>query len=410
MRFTTLSIAVAATSILCGCSGGGGNDAPQKTVLAAIGDSPYGTSPTDTAQFDVYPQFIAAINADADVSLVLHAGDTHSGKQYCTEAYNQSIYDLWTSFKAPLVYTPGDNEWADCHKSKEGGGSYNAATGSIAYVVDGDGQLVDYAGGDPLANLQLVRSIFFANPEKAFGGTMDVHSQADEYDTAHPADNAYAENVWFERGGALVVSVNIPGGSNNGTDPWYGAPSMSPAQQQDVAGRTAAALRWIDYAFKTATDHKDQAVLILTQADMWDLDGKAATHIAGYAPYLDKIAALTAGFGKPVLLINGDSHGYRSDNPLKSGAACVTEDSAAPSEIACTDDAYANQSSNRSSSADVENFHRLVVHGSSAPMEWLKLSIDPAANAAASDDKAGSGAFGPFSWTRKPTNLPQADS
>jgi hypothetical protein len=31
----------------------------------------------------------------------------------------------------PLVYTPGDNEWADCHKKKEGGGEYSSSTGDI---------------------------------------------------------------------------------------------------------------------------------------------------------------------------------------------------------------------------------------------------------------------------------------
>jgi hypothetical protein len=35
------------------------------------------------------------------------------------------------------------------------------------------------------------------------------------------------------------------------------------------------------------------------------------------------------------------------------------------------------------------------VHGSTTPLEWLKLSIDPSLNAANSDN-----AIGPFSWTR----------
>ena len=50
---------------------------------------------------------------------------------------------------------------------------------------------------------------------------------------------------------------------------------------------------------------------------MWDLDGKDPSHIANYEIFLDEIAAKSKGFGKPVLLINGDSHQYRSDNPLK---------------------------------------------------------------------------------------------
>jgi len=36
-----------------------------------------------------------------------------------------------------------------------------------------------------------------------------------------------------------------------------------------------------------------------------------------------------------------------------------------------------------------------VVHGSTLPLEWLKMSVDPAQNAA-----NGADAFGPFSWSR----------
>ena len=135
---------------------------------AVYGDAPYGTSPTDTTETDATPAFIHAVNADAAVSAVLHVGDIHSGSQYCTQPYDQQVADLWASFADPLVYTPGDNEWTDCHKVKEGGGAYNTATGQIDYVKDSHGNPVDYAGGNPVDNLDLVRSTFFATP----GGTL----------------------------------------------------------------------------------------------------------------------------------------------------------------------------------------------------------------------------------------------
>lgn len=115
------------------------HDAHGALGIAVFGDSPYGLKDADTAQFDATPAFIKTINDDRDVSLVLNVGDIHSGKQTCSQAYDQSIYDLWTAFKSPVVYTPGDNEWTDCHKSKEG-------------------------GLDPIANLGYVRDIFFATP------------------------------------------------------------------------------------------------------------------------------------------------------------------------------------------------------------------------------------------------------
>ena len=50
-------------------------------------------------------------------------------------------------------------------------------------------------------------------------------------------------------------------------------------------------------------------------------------------------------------------------------------------------------------SYNVPNFHRIVVHGAATPSgtdkEYVKLTIDPGSNAAASEN-----AFGPFSWAR----------
>ena len=44
---------------------------------------------------------------------------------------------------------------------------------------------------------------------------------------------------------------------------------------------------------------------------------------------------------------------------------------------------------------DVPNFHRIVAHGSTFPLEYLRLTIDPRADAVHGDS-----AFGPFRWTR----------
>ena len=361
-------------------------------TLAVYGDAPYGTTPTDTAEFDKTPAFIASINADPDVSLVLHVGDIHSGKQFCTEAYDRSIYDLWTAFQHPLVYTPGDNEWTDCHKTGEGGGAYNAGTGQIDYKRDAGGNLIDYAGGNPVENLDLIRSIFFANPGYALGEHKQVLSQSHYFDKKnHPSDGKYVENVMWEQGRVLYVTVNIPGGSNNDSDVWYGAPSESQQQKDEREERTAADLHWLDAAFASATSDGVVAVVIQTQADMWDLDGKTPSHLAQYKPFIDSIASHAATFGKPVILFNGDSHTYRSDDPLVPGAPCVIESSSGGSEVACADDAYDNQPNGY----NVPNFHRVVVHGSTFPLEWLKLRVNPRANAA-----NGANAFGPFSWQR----------
>lgn len=358
-------------------------------TLAVYGDAPYGTTPTDTAEFLATPGFINSVNADPDVSRVVHVGDIHSGKQFCTEAYDWSIAGLWLKYRDPVVYTPGDNEWSDCHKAGEGGGKFNATTGQIDFVTDAvTGQPVDYAKGDPVANLDLVRQAFFPTPGEALGGgRLRVETQAREYDPAHPSDAKYVENVMWEENDTLFVTLNLPGGSNNDADPWYGAPTATAAQQQEAAERSGADLRWLDRAFAKATHDKAGGVVIVEQADMWDLDGNVPAHLAGYHPFVDSIAQHTAAFAKPVLLFEGDSHTYRSDNPLSPSAPCTWE-LATP----CVSVASAQPGG-----YDLPNFHRVVVHGSTFPLEWLKLTIDPSV-----DSPAGPDAFGPFSWQRMP--------
>ena len=354
------------------------------TTIAVFGDNPYGVNPSDVSQNLALPGFVDSINADPDVRTVLHVGDIHSGKQFCTQAYDQFVYDAWTRFADPLVYTPGDNEWADCHKRAEGGGTYNPATGAIDYVLDANGNQVDYAGGDPAANLALVRSIFFAKPGRTLGSsTRKVLSQATAYDRRFPGDKAFVENVIWEQDDVVFVTANIPGGSNNDRDVWYGAPTESATQAALREARTGAALRWLDKAFAVAKDERAKAVVITNQADMWDPE-KGAAHQAGYEPIVKKIADLTTAFTKPVLMFNGDSHVYRSDNPLSPTAGCTWE-LATP----CESDYSMHPG------YDVPNFHRVVVHGSTTPLEWIKLTIDTHANG------SGDSAFGPFSWVRQ---------
>lgn len=432
MRHIQLMLAaLTATGLLAACSGGGDSttaSAPSTTApstVALIGDSPYGGSPADTAEFLKYPTYVAAINSDKDLSMVLHTGDIHSGKQYCSQAYNQSILDQFMSFVTPLIFTPGDNEWIDCQKVKEGGGTANS-----------------YAGGDPFLNLDLVRSIFFSQPGKTLGkAPISVHTQAVEFDPKFPTDKAFVENVWFEKSNVLIGTINLPGGSNNGASYLStGVSGLSAltisdlSRQQEIDARTGAALRWMDNLFAKAKANGDSAILIMVQGDMWDLDSNtmSAKTLTEWKQYIDKLAVLTKDFGKPVLLTHNDSHFYRSDNPLVLGAECKIEVPSTPigkystatetclssvtagalkpiiPDGAVYADAYriVQDKTNPTylASYNVPNFHRLVGHGNATvagtDMEYIKLTIDPSKTSITATEKDGVGSFGPFSWTR----------
>lgn len=85
-------------------------------TLAVIGDTPYGED-----QVAAFPALVHDVNGDSNVDLVLHLGDIKNGSSTCTDERFRSLRALYDTFKDPFVYTPGDNEWTDCHRPSAGG-------------------------------------------------------------------------------------------------------------------------------------------------------------------------------------------------------------------------------------------------------------------------------------------------
>lgn len=254
-----------------------------------------------------------------------------------------------------------------------------------------------------------MRQLFFAEPGQTLGGGhKDVLSQANVNDPLHPTDAEYVENVMWEQAGVLFVTLNIPGGSNNDADPWYKL-AETPAQVQERQQRTDADLRWLDRAFAQATTDNVGGVVIMELADMWDLDGTAVSdlHLTNYESLIQKIADKAHDFApKKVLLFNGDSHLYRSDNPLVNDAPCVYETGPTTTgpcvngtTLADAFDTHNSVSPAHSfgpyAPGGVPNFHRVVVHGSTLPFEYLRLTVNTEHQPASSPTS-----FGPFSWER----------
>ena len=368
-----LGAGIAALALVLVTGATAGN--PNTLTLAVYGDSPYLDPAFPTlphAEFTQTPAFISTINADPSIQEVVHVGDIHSGSEPCTVAYDQSIFNDWLAFQKPLIYTPGDNEWSDCTKVKEQPGSDFQSNPDM-----------------PLQQLQTVRSIFFSNPGWTLGQhPMQVVSQANAYDPAHPEDAEYVENVMWEQSKTVFVTLNLPGGSNNDIDPWFAKTHplpWNPDQAIEMNRRTAADVRWLNAAFAQAEVDNAHSVVIIGQADMWDTSD-LPSHQTNYEPIIKAMADDTTAYGKPVLYLNGDSHVYRSDNPLQQGSTCYYEKGTCPGDAWGQHPFY-----------DVPNFHRIVVHGSTFPLEWLKLSIDPRA---AWENAATPTSWGPFSWVR----------
>jgi hypothetical protein len=314
----------------------GDDRADGATTLGVIGDIPYGD-----ALIAEFPADIAEIDGDPDVRRVIHLGDIKNGSSRCDDSYFAARFADFETFDDPLVYTPGDNEWTDCHRVNNGG-----------YL--------------PTERLAAIRSRFFPR----HGRTLGRHERKVDFQS-----DAYPENVAWSESHVQFGTVHVVG-SNDDQDPWFGdrkdpatgAPRPeTPAETQlrtaEYSAREAAALAWIDRLF-TGAERSDAAGLVLgMQADMWD-SAAPPSELSAFAPFKALIADRAARFGRPVWLLEGDSHTLKVDRPAGMPP----------------------------------NLTRVVVQGSTnTPHEWLRLRVEPHSSAVFSCETIvfGSGAATP---------------
>jgi hypothetical protein len=288
-------------------------------TFAVIGDVPYG----DPAQ-QHFPAFIAGINADPDVTMVTHLGDIKSGSTTCDDQRFATIRSDFDLFADPLVYTPGDNEWTDCHRANNG-------------------------GYQPLERLAKIRSLFFPHPGTTLGAPAPVTAQT---------DRGIPENVRWKGAGVSFATLHVVG-SNDDLAPWTGVGNTTATAEQvaEEHARMAAAIDNVRAAFTTARRQGLRGVVLMQQADMFD-PTVTDPHPADYSAFRPLVQALvdeSRTFHGPVYLFNGDSHRFNQDRPLAAGSPWL--------------DFYGAKHS-------ADNLMRVTVDGSDlGEADWLKVGV-----------------------------------
>ncbi len=253
--------------------------------FVALGDAPYGKAEV------VYPQYealIATINA-VSPDLVIHVGDTKSGKTECSNVVLDQQLAYLDSFTAPTMYTPGDNEWTDCHRKKAG-------------------------KFDPLERLKRIRSTYFDTPDTTFGKT--------KYALENQSAKGYPENARFQLRGVMFMTAHVVGSNNN-------LEARSLAATTEFFKRDAANIAWLKDGFAAATRDNADALVLAIHADMFEFDwneGRKRKWLrhSGFTNFGKALRKAASEFGKPVLLVFGDSHRHRVFKPFPKKAANVT--------------------------------------------------------------------------------------
>jgi hypothetical protein len=308
------TLAIAATGYLVGAQ-----QTPQDAFkFVALGDMPYAL-PTDYPRFE---KLIGMIN-QAKPEFSIHVGDIKNGSSPCSDENILKVRDYFKTFEQPLVYTPGDNEWTDCHR--EAAGKFN-----------------------PLERLDFLRKTFFADSMSQGKTPMKLERQADLSDYKQMVENAR-----WQKNNIMFATIHVIG-SNNGFE--RNAESVSEYFARDIANAD-----WIKSIFAKAKADSNAAVVISFQADMFFTTnsvfalpagaGDNAYAKAGFIKTLTTLSAESAAYAKPVLLIHGDSHVLIIDQPLNDAKGVL-----------------------------LENVTRLEVPGAAARVHAVEVSVDPKSN------------------------------
>lgn len=249
-------------------------------TFALIGDQPYGAffvSSTDTV--------LRAVNANPEVQWILHVGDIKGGGERCDDDLLKARIAQLNSSQKPLYYTPGDNEWTDCHRDSNG--NYNSQE-----------------------RLLFLRKIAFSKPQSLGKKPAPVLQQ----------NAQFPENGMWRIGNTLFITLNVPGSNNDLESPSSRRATQSKIEA-DYLTREKANEQWLDQAaleFKKANPPTE--TVIAMQANPLDGSGKSwlgklFNTDDGYQPIMKAIARYISATQRPLLLAHGDTHRFVFDQP-----------------------------------------------------------------------------------------------
>jgi hypothetical protein len=242
--------------------------------FAVFGDTPY--NPLEVA---AVPHLLREIDR-ADMAFVVHVGDLKSASEPCSDRLLRERYALLDASPPPLVYVPGDNDWTDCHGASAGG--YH-----------------------PRERLERLRALFFASDESLGRRKLRLARESDD-----PRFRPYQENVRWVAGNVVFVTLNIPASNNN--------LGRTDAMDVEHTERMIANFAWLAEALRIAQQPGMLGLVVFTHADPRFERAKDADDTRdGYAGFRLALRTHASALGKPMLLVHGDGHRYRVDQPLR---------------------------------------------------------------------------------------------
>jgi len=294
-------IIILAIQMLTSCKN---NDEPISTAFIAYGDLLYKDN-----DYSLYESLIENINA-SEPSLIIHVGDAHN-EDSCSNKNIDLMRNYMNDFDAPLLYTPGDNDWTDCAK---------------------------YSDFDPVERLKYLRQTHYSSGTTLGARPLPVFDQN---------ESGYPENIRFTKDNIGFITLHVVGSYNNRI-------TSDSEKMKEFYARNKANLIWLEESFKIL-DNTD-AIVVALHASMFERrlslrkfaskikkDKKLLLSFKTYEiisvgviqklreifkilnykfalPFREigeSILKNSSDFNRPVLLLHGDTHNHRTYQPFK---------------------------------------------------------------------------------------------
>jgi hypothetical protein len=261
-------------------------------AIGLWGDLPY--SP-EQATIGV-PNLIADMNAQK-LAFTAHDGDLKAGGSRCDDQVYLDSLAYFEALEAPVVFTPGDNDWTDCDRPAAGG--FNS-----------------------LERLDYERRLFFSTEYTLGQRRLRQRVQSEPWCLGVAGPTRCVENRRWDIGGVTYATLNVQGSCNNLCDT---APDAA-----EFDARNHANIAWLEETFAHAMARRSAAVMLISQGNPgWDQSDPTRAPLRdprtlaqtdgqpdGFATYLSALRAAVVAFRKPVAYVHGDSHYFRVDKPF----------------------------------------------------------------------------------------------
>jgi hypothetical protein len=283
-------------------------------AIGLWGDVPYSAAQRKAG----VPNLIRDMNENR-LAFSVHDGDIKAGGERCDNPVYAQAETYFNALWAPAMYTPGDNEWTDCDRPTNG----------------------PYVSGERLA---YIRSTMFDTPYSFGKRPIRLEVQA----------APYVENRRWQFDKVTYATLHVVGSNNN-----LGDTAPDPAEW---AARNAATNEWLRQTFDKAVARDSAAMMLVIQAnpgfDSSDpdrspvRDPRTLLPEDGFSSFLSELRREVVEFGRPVVLVHGDSHYFRVDKP------------------------FLDRNGNR-----IEHFTRVETPGDNAQsgsndVQWVKATVD----------------------------------